>query len=99
MIDLTKIDPVLLENRGSYATVRSAHEDCKKTLQMLCGELASTATKVLRRMQPDNDDIPDGIADLFLNARNTLTMMENCAAEIESLAVQRAALKPLAWPK
>lgn len=91
-------DALMLE-RGRYSTIRSKHEDAKKSLQMLCGELASTATKVLRRMQPDNDDIPDGIADLFLNARNTLTMMENCAAEIESLAVQRAALKPLAWPK
>lgn len=99
MIDLATIPPAILENRGAYSTVRAAHEDAKKSLQMLCGELASTATKVLRRMQPDNDDIPDGIADLFLNARNTLTMMENCAAEIESLAVQRAALKPLAWPK
>lgn len=99
MIDLTTIPPAILENRGAYSTVRAAHEDAKKSLQMLCGELASTATKVLRRMQPDNDDIPDGIADLFLSARNTLTMMENCAAEIESLAAQRAKLKPLAWPK
>lgn len=99
MLDLAKIPQAILENRGAYSTVRAAHEDAKKSLQMLCGELASTATKVLRRMQPDNDDVPDGIADLLLAARNTLTLMETCATEIESLAQQRSKLKPLAWPK
>lgn len=99
MIDLSKIDPVTLENRGAYATVRAAHEDEKKSLSMLCGELAATATKVLRRMQPDNDDVPASIEDLLVSARNTLFMMETCAANIESLAEQRAKLKPLAWPK
>jgi len=99
MIDLSKIDPAILENRGAYSTVRGAHEDAKKSLQMLCGELASTATKVLRRMQPDNDDVPASIDDLLTQARNTLTMMEACASNIESLAEQRAQLKPLAWPK
>lgn len=99
MLDLTKIPQAILENRGAYSTVRAAHEDAKKSLQILCGELASTATKVLRRMQPDNDDVPDGIADLLLAARNTLTLMETCTTEIESLAKQRSELKPLAWPK
>ena len=99
MIDLTKIPAVLLENRGSYATVRGAHEDAKKSLQMLCGQLAATATQVLRRMQPDNDDVPNSVDDLLASARNTITLMEACVANIESLAIQRAALKPLAWPK
>lgn len=99
MIDLTTIDTVTLENRGAYSTVRAAHEDAKKSLQMLCGELAATATKVLRRMQPDNDDVPEKVDDLLTSARNTITMMEACVAQIESLAVQRAALKPLAWGK
>lgn len=99
MIDLSKIPASILENRGAYSTVRAAHEDAKKSLQMLCGELASTATKVLRRMQPDNDDVPTCIDDLLTQARNTLTMMETCASNIESLAEQKAQLKPLAWPK
>ena len=99
MIDLTTIDPVLLENRGAYTTVRGAHEDAKKSLQMLCGQLAATATQVLRRMQPDNDDVPASVDTLLTSARNTITLMEACVADIESLAVQRAALKPLAWPK
>jgi len=99
MLDLSQIPPEVLENRGSYATVRAAHEDAKKSLQMLCGDLASTSTKVLRRMQPDNDEVPDSVDDLLTAARNTITMMEQCVKEIESLAEQRAKLKPLAWPK
>lgn len=99
MIDLTTIPAAILENRGAYSTVRAAHEDAKKSLQMLCGELAATATKVLRRMQPDNDDVPTSVDDLLTAARNTITMMEACVQQIESLAEQRAALKPLAWPK
>lgn len=99
MIDLTTIDSVTLENRGAYSTVRAAHEDAKKSLQMLCGQLAATATQVLRRMQPDNDDVPASVDNLLTAARNTITLMEACVADIESLAEQRAALKPLAWPK
>jgi hypothetical protein len=99
MIDLSTIPAALLENRGSYATVRSAHEDAKKSLQMLCGQLAATATQVLRRMQPDNDDVPASVDELMAVAKNTISLMEACVVQIESLAVQRAALKPLAWPK
>jgi len=99
MIDLSKLSSVLLENRGAYSTVRAEHEEQKKSLQMLCGDLASTSTKVLRRMQPDNDEVPDSVDDLLTAARNTITMMEQCVKEIESLAEQRAKLKPLAWPK
>jgi len=89
----------LMHNRGLYSTIRSLHEENKATLQMLCGELASTSTKVLRRMQPDNDEVPDSVDDLLTAARNTITMMEQCVKEIESLAEQRAKLKPLAWPR
>lgn len=99
MIDLSTIDPVTLENRGAYSTVRSAHEDAKKLLQMLCGQLASTATKVLRRMQPDNDAVPESVDALLAEARNTITLMEACVTDIESLSAQRASLRPLAWPK
>lgn len=99
MIDLTSIPAAVLENRGAYSTVRAAHEDSKKSLQMLCGQLAATATQVLRRMQPDNDDVPASVDDLLTAARNTITMMEACVQQIESLAAQRATLKPLAWPK
>jgi hypothetical protein len=99
MIDLSTIPAALLENRGSYATVRSAHEDSKKELSILCGSLSHTATQVLRRLQPDNDAVPESVDALFATARLTLDKMEACAAQIESLATQRAALKPLAWPK
>jgi hypothetical protein len=97
MLDLTQIDDATLLARGKYSTVRGAHEDAKKSLQMLCGQLSSTAVKVLRRMQPDNDDVPDSVDDLVSGARNTIVLMESCIAEIESLAQQRRDLKELAW--
>ncbi len=99
MINLDEIELTTLMARGAYATVRSVHEDEKKNLQMLCGDLSSTASKVLRRMQPDNDNVPESVADLIANARTTLDAMEMSTKRIESLAQQRATLKPKAWGK
>ena len=99
MLNLDNIPAEVRLARGEYATVRSAHEEAKKTLQMLCGQLSSSAAKILRRMQPDNDDVPDSAEDLIAGARNTLVMIEACVAEIESLAKQRAEIKPKAWGK
>lgn len=97
MFDFTQIDDATLLARGKYSTVRGAHEDAKKSLQVLCGQLSTAAVKVLRRMQPDNDDVPDSVDDLVSGARNTIVLMEECIAEIESLAQQRRDLKSLAW--
>lgn len=99
MIDLTQIDEATRLARGDYSTVRAAHEDAKKTMQMLCGQLGAFSAQILRRVQPDNDGAPESCAELLTGARNTLTLMEACVAEIEQLAQQRAALKPLAWGK
>lgn len=97
MIDLTQIAPETIIARGSYATVRAEHEDAKKKLSILCGQLSSAASQVLRRMQPDNDDIPESVADILASARTTLTDMDLCVMRIESLAQQRAELKQVAW--
>lgn len=99
MIDITAIPAEILSHRGAYSTVRAAHEDTKKELQMLCGQLTALSSQILRRMQPDNDAVPESIADLFASARVAIANMERCVADIESLAQQRADLKPLAWPK
>lgn len=97
MLNLDDIDASVLLYRGQYATVRGAHEDEKKRLSVLCGQLQSVSATILRRMQPDNDDVPESVAELIAGARKTLDEMEACAAEIESLAKQRAELKVLAW--
>ena len=97
MIDLSIIPEEVRRARGDYSTVRAAHEDAKKSLQMLCGQLSSSASQILRRMQPDNDDVPDSVESLIAGARNTVTMIEACTVEIESLARQRAELKDAAW--
>jgi hypothetical protein len=97
MFDLTTIDDDTLMARGAYATIRGAHEDAKKSLQMLCGELSSTATKVLRRMQPDNDAVPDSVDELLAAGRASLDAIELCVHQIESLAQQRADIRQQAW--
>lgn len=99
MLNLADIDQAVLLARGEYSTVRAAHEDAKKSLQMLCGQLSSTASQVLRRMQPDNDDVPDSVESLLTVGRQTLDMMQETASRIESLARQRAELKGKAWSK
>ena len=97
MIDLDNNE--LMIARGRYSTVRGQHEDAKLALSKLCGQLGATAAQVLRRMQPDNDDVPESVAELMEGCRNTLTLMDACVAEIEELAKQRAALRGPAWGK
>lgn len=99
MIDLTTLPDEILHARGCYATVRSAHEDSKKEMSRLCSQLSAVSAQVLRKMQPENDGIPDSVESLIDSARATLNMMEKCAAQIESLAKQRAELKSKAWSK
>jgi hypothetical protein len=99
MIDLTKIPDDTLMARGKYSTIRGAHEDEKKRLAILAGELGTAATQILRRMQPDNDDVPESVDELFEGARATLEKMDACVTSIYGLATKRKELKPLAWAK
>lgn len=99
MIALDTIPDEVLRARGCYSTVRSAHEDEKKELQKLCSQLQAVSAQILRKMQPDDDGIPDSVGSLIDSARATLNLMERCAGRIESLAKQRAELKVAAWTK
>lgn len=97
MLDLSSIPDEVKIARGEYSTVRSAHEDAKKSLSILCGQLNGVTGQILKQMQPSNDGVPESVESLFAGARNTLILMEACAQEIESLAAQRAELKQKAW--
>jgi hypothetical protein len=97
MFDLSVIPEATLLARGSYATVRAEHEDCKKALSVLCGKLNSISSQILRKMQPDNDAIPESIDDMMRDARKTIDEIEAKVNQIESLAKQRAELKKDAW--
>lgn len=97
MIDLTQFDNDTLMARGAYSTVRASLEDEKKNLQMLCGELSSTATKVLRHMQPDGDSLPTPVTPLLEAGRATIDAMELVTARIVGLAQQKHDLKQQAW--
>lgn len=98
-MDLAAIDSEILLARGRYATVRGQHEDKKKELSMLCGQLQACASQLLRRMQPDNDEVPMTPDDVIKTAYEALGAIATCATEIEALARQRADLKQTAWGK
>lgn len=97
MIDLTKIDDETLMARGAYSTVRAEHEDEKKTLSILCGELMSIANKISRQVQPLGDVVPDPVDDLIGAARKTIDAMELSGHRIVALAQQKHGLKSQAW--
>lgn len=99
MIDLTAIDQDTIIARGQYATIRAAHEDEKKRLQMLCGQFLSIAPQILRYMQPQEGDTPEigAVLGLLSLGRETLDKVEACVADIETLDMQRAALKQASW--
>lgn len=97
MLDLSAIPDEVRRARGDYSTVRAAHEDSKKDLSKLCGQLSALASQILRKMQPDDDDVPDSVASLIDSGRATLQMIEACTTRIEGLAAQRQELKAKAW--
>ena len=97
MIDLSKIDDETLMARGAYSTIRAAHEDAKKELSILCGELISCSTRILRQMQPAEDEVPTSVDVLVTVGRATLDAIEVCAKRIESLAAQKQGIRQQAW--
>lgn len=99
MLDIAAIPADLLNNRGAYSTVRAAHEDEMRSLQILCGQLSSTSAQILRRVQKDDDSEPVSVEELIKFARSSIDLIEASVSQVESLAKQRADLKPLAWPK
>jgi hypothetical protein len=98
VIDITKISPVLLENRGAFLTVHSAYKDEMKRLQMMQGELSSYASKILNRLQPKTGE-PEPVADLIEAAREVLNNLDKCADNIIELVEQKKVLHPMAFPK
>lgn len=93
--DLT--DDALMLARGRFATVRGQHEDAKKRLSVLCGELSSISARILRLMQPDNDAAPEDHFPLLSNARDITFELDTVCLNILHLAKQRAELKIEAW--
>lgn len=101
MINFSEIDTDTIMARGQYATVRGAHEDEKKRLSVLCGQLSSASSQILRYMQPPDDETPDAAAvqGMLHAARSVINDIEKCVSSIEDLALQRGALKKPAWGK
>jgi len=97
-MDLQTIPDALLLARGKYSTIRAAHEDQLKRLQILTGQLSSAGSQILRLMQPEDGE-PCDISGLLKDARATIDQIQQCADQINELATQKAELKPKAWPK
>ena len=99
MLDIDQIDSELLLNRGFYSTVRAAHEDSLKKMQIQCSNLSSAATSILKRIQGKEDEEVESVAELIKQGRVMLDAIEKSADEVSSLAKQRAEMKSKAWPK
>jgi hypothetical protein len=99
MFDLSTLSPEVLNARGAYSTVRAAHEDEIKELQVMCGGLASLASQILRAAQKDADAPSAPVEALIANALGLLQEIDECTKKVDSLAKQKAELKPLAWGK
>lgn len=97
MFDLTQIPDEVIVARGQFATVRGAHDDRKVEMQQSCGELMSAANRILKAVTEKEEVDSEHVKQLFSEARSWLADMELKATSIESLAKQRAELKPLAW--
>lgn len=97
-MNLDAIPDDIVRARGLYSSVRAAHEDELKRLQVLTGQLSAAGSQILRFMQP-SDGLPCDLAALLKDARNTIDQIEQCGATINELAAQRAELRPLAWTK
>lgn len=98
MIDLTKItDESLMVARGQYSTYGAALKDSKKRLTILAGQVGTGATQVLRRMQPENDAVPEPVGELLTGMRGAIDEMEQIVDEIIAVATTRGELKPTAW--
>lgn len=100
-MNLDDIPAEVIYARGQYATIRGAHEDGKKKLSILCGEMSAISSQILRYMQPDNESTPEisAVMGLCERGRSVLEKIEDCAHEIDDLDSQRRALKPVAWGK
>lgn len=87
--------------RGHYATIRGEHEDAKKRLSILCGEMSAISSQILRYMQPDNESTPEiaAVMGLCSRGKELLDKIEECAHEIDDLDTHRRHFKPLAWGK
>lgn len=97
-MNLDDIDQDLLLARGAYSTVRAAHEDQLKLLQVQTGQLSAYGSQILRTMQPADGEAGD-ISILLFNARQVVDQIELTATVINELAALRAELRPKAWPK
>lgn len=99
-MDLSSIPQEVLIARGEYATIRGAHEDEKKRLSVLCGQLSAISSQVLRAAQSDeaiSAELSHQLDTLFLDGQKALNAMAECIEDLKELSHQRVELKQKAW--
>jgi hypothetical protein len=85
--------------RGQYATIRSEHEECKKRLQMLTGQMSSLSSQILKGAQPADESQPIDVLEQIAVCHKVLENIDRCVMLCTELAKQRAELRPIAWPR
>jgi uncharacterized coiled-coil DUF342 family protein len=95
MTEPINIDALLA--RGMYSTVRQDHENLKKQLSGLCGELMRLAPKINKCGQGNEES---DLAEAFSKVEEVRDLADSVESKIEDmrvLLIQRADLKQKAW--
>lgn len=93
MIDFAEIPQEQVIARGQYSIVRQARDDKIKELRVLCEENNSASAAVLRDIQ--------GALDVSRHLdflRKNMTLMAECAADVEATQRQLEMIRPIAFP-
>lgn len=90
MIDLSTIDPALIQARGEYATINGEYKDLMKGMQAL----AQKACDQIRHALQD-----DPASNQFMLASINCDSLASMAVEAAELKEQKEALYMAAWGK
>lgn len=92
-------DTELMLARGKYSTLNAEYKDCLKKLSILTGSLSSVAAQVLHGVQPKDEAQAIDVSACLGMGRGLIDEIDRCVMRIAELAKERAALKPVAWPR
>lgn len=88
-MDLSTVDPALIEARGRYATVNGAYKDVMESMQ----KTTQKACDSLRLVLQDEAKRSDHIAQVEMFVGMIASMVETA----DELRAQKEALYPAAW--
>lgn len=90
-MDLSQIDPALIEARGKYASVNGAYKDCMEDMQ----KAAQKAYDLIRLALQDEVNRKHHATHL----QKIIGILTGMAEEADELRIQKDELYPAAWGK